>query len=209
MELKTVIMPSFTQQYQHMSYMIEEQWKGYVADLEAEGKRVSGYSRNYTITFPECEHTYAPTLATVHKWIYGDWGPFHISWKVGRLCPFNPEVGRKNMTCCQGNVDRMRCVGLIVEERHVEHLQNADRLVGRVVCYEWNYLLSRAYWDLDSMEMVDTLPDDPQLVAFHIMRRVFRETRWFDWIQEQKRRQSTKRNWLRPLKRKPPISGGR
>lgn len=204
MELRTGISPSFRQRYTPFSYITEDGWDKYVAELEAGGKKIEGRSRDYVITFPEEEYTYAPTLGLVHKWLHGDWGPFYISWKAGRLCPFNPRVGQKNMTCCPGNIKNMRCCGLILEERHIlGHLQNVNRLMGRVVCYEWDYLLSLAYWDLDTDWMVNNLPDDPKLVSFYIMRSVFRSAGWFDWIWEQRqRRNKGLRFWLKPMRRK-------
>lgn len=204
MELKTGVSPSFKQRYTPFSHITEGGWGKYIAELEAEGKKVEGHSRDYVITFPEEEYTYAPTLGLVHKWLHGDWGPFYISWKVGRLCPFNPYVGQKNMTCCPGNIKKIGCCGLILEKRHVlGYLQNAARLVGRVVCYEWDHLLSLAYWDLDTDWLVNKLPDDPRLVASHIMRHVFRSTGWFDWIWEQRQRYNKRPGrWLQPIRRR-------
>ena len=202
MKLITVPTPSFSQRYQPRRPLRWEQWESYKCDLLAEGCTVEGNTFDYTVTWPESEHTYAPTLSTVHKWLYSHWGPFYVSWRLGRLCPFHASVRMKNMTCCHGNIRQLRCQGLPLEERHVRHLPipMQHRLVGRVICYRWAHVLSDAYWEIDTEWLVENLPDDPQLVAFHIMRRVFRETGWFRWARELAARKSKRwGEWLSPF----------
>ncbi len=159
-----------------------------------------GIVRSYIVTMPEIEHTYAPTLAEVHNWLHGDWGPFYCSWRDGQLCPFHPDVQRRNMTCCNGA--RKYCGGLLIERQHV----NTNlRRIGHVICYEWDHVLSIAYWNIPAKELL-ALPDDHKLVAFHIMRRVFRATGWWDWRQEKKRRASKRKpDWLPGMPKRKPL----
>ena len=136
MELITVPTASFSQRYRPSRALTSAQWAAYKRELASQGCTVVGGPYDYTVTWPEGEHTYAPTLALVHRWLHSDWGPFYVSWRSGRLCPFHPLVGTRNMTCCPGNIKRPRCCGLILEERHVAHLPvlKQHRLRGRVVC---------------------------------------------------------------------------
>lgn len=153
--------------------------------------------------FEAYEYTYAPTLAKVHKWLSGDWGPFYLSWKDGELCPFNPQVGSKNMRCVDGSRGVNRCpgIGLLIRPQDVNHLDanTQRRIVGRVICYEWCHRLNNAYWDIPQDELL-AMPDDPRQTAILIMRRVFRESGWFAWRRELKARQHKRKwDWLKPL----------
>lgn len=200
MKLETRMAPPFTSKFQPRSSLSLAQWESYISDLEDEGCQVNGDQFAYTITFPEREYTYAPTLGAVHKWLFDNWGLLYLSWRHGLLCPFDKQVGTKNITCSNGR--RKRCNGLAIHRRLVAHLCEREqrKLIGRVVCYEWCHILSIAYWDIPTAELLE-LPDDINLVAFHIMRRIIRDTGWLDWKRELGRRQNGKRlrDWITPL----------
>jgi len=165
------------------------------------GERLRGSRMEYYITLPAEDYQYAPTLGKVHQWLYGDWGPFYLSWVDGELCPFAPRVGGMNITCSTGR--RKRCGGLLIEKRHINHLSTAMQrhCLGRVICYDWCHVLSRVYWDIPIEELLQ-LPDNPSSVAETILRRVFQESGWFAWRMERRRRRGGKshRDWLRPIK---------
>lgn len=166
---------------------------------ESYGDRWRGGDRYcYKILVPEEEMLVAPTLAKVHNWLFGDWGPLYLSWRDGYLCPFDDRVGRLNITCSAGR--RKRCGGLDVPDRYVTHLppDMRRRCTRRVVCYDWCHVLSRTYWDIPTDDML-ALPDDPSLTAMLILRRVYRESGFAEWFVEHKRRPH-KRDWLKPIK---------
>lgn len=180
MKLKTVVIPEQT---------FKVGWRGKIT------------------TIPEREHTYAPTLATVHNYLHGDWGPFYLSWRDKELCPFDSQVDWKNMTCSEGR--RKRCGGLLIKSDTISHLPPSQqrRTLGRVICYEWCHRLSNVYWDIQSDELLK-MPDDPSYVACVLMRRVFRESGWQEWIREKKRRKDKrKRFWLKPLETRKELYG--
>jgi hypothetical protein len=143
-----------------------------------------GLFRSKWVTLPAIEHTYAPTLVRVHKWLFDEGGPFYWSWFDGALCAFAPQVGTKNITCSEGR-------------RRYSCSLTGDN--GRIICYPWCHEIAMAYWSISRDELLQ-FPDNPQLVAFSIMRRVFRKTGWFDWKRELHNRQ-TKPNhiWLQPI----------
>jgi len=155
--------------------------------------------RPHTETFPATKHTYAPTLASIHDWLWGDCGPLTLSWQNGLLCPFNERVGTMNITCSNGL--RQQCNGVLVTPNNAPFPPTGrKRLIGRVVCFRWCNVLADAYWDIDNAHLFD-LPDDVHLVAHHIMRHIFRSTYWFDWRRELRLRQSGKprRAWFSPI----------
>jgi len=158
------------------------------------------YGRHPPVTFPETEHTWSPTLAAVHKWLWED-GPLYRSWHDGWLCPFHSDVGHKNITCSPGL--RSRCYGILITN---ENRGNSPlKTLGKVVCYEWGHVLTNHYWTLQHEtqdQMIATLPDDTRTVAFHILHLILRSSNWWNWRQEPKRRQTTKQNWLQPIKEK-------
>lgn len=139
------------------------------------------------IEIPETEHTYAPTLAKVHKWLYSDNGPFVLNWPDGALCPFNPQVGIKNMTCCKGNRGIHRCPGI--------GLTNDDW----VGCYAWSHHISHTYWSLDINAIIEQFPDDETIVATHLMDTIFRLSGWYDWLREKHIRKESKTGYRQPM----------
>lgn len=154
-----------------------------------------------TIT-SETGHVYAPVLATVHNYLFDNWGPFSVTWRNGLLCPFAPDIGLKNITCSQGRRDLHLC-GLLIEDRHAVHLPNPQRkkMIGRVMCNPWAHHLIAAYWDIPNDELL-SLPDNPSLVAYYILSRVIRATMWYDWLTERRKRLSLRPyqyNLRRPL----------
>jgi len=154
-----------------------------------------------TVIIPATKHTYAPTLAKVHNWLWGDCGPIALSWQTGLLCPFDDRIHRMNITCSEGA--RSQCGGLLVTPHNAPYPPTGrQRLIGRVVCFRWNNLLGNAYWDIPNAELL-ALPDDVCLVAHYIMHRIFRVTGWVDWRRELRQRQNGKRQraWLHPLAR--------
>jgi len=161
-----------------------------------------GLIRPHIVTLEEITHTYAPTLATVHNWLFSDLGPFSLSWRDGALCPFHPQVGRKNITCCKGRRGIKKCpgIGLTITNQDIKsYLSNQwqrriAKRIGNVQCYEWNHVLAKTYWSL-SFEKLLELPDNPSFVAFIIMRQVFRESGWRNWLMEAKARQNGKKKW--------------
>lgn len=165
------------------------------------------------VTIPERQHTYAPTLATVHRWLWQGWGPFYISWRDGLLCPFHPQVKHKNMTCCTGQrgVGLRRCsgLGMLIELDDVLHLSphKQRQLIGRVVCYEWCHHLAQAYWAISRQELIK-MPDDSQLLITHLMRTTYKQSGWLDWHREKKERESKKKlDWLGPMPCAAPLRG--
>ena len=194
MRLKTVTIPEDTVTQHAYHIFTDEGWERM---KEHYGDKIKGHRGKYTITFPECEHTYAPTLAEVYNWLHGDYGPFHVCWKHGELCPFAESVGHQNTTCSNGL--RKRCNGLLIEDLHTRFMPPKEqrKLIGRVICYKWCHILNEAYWKIPQDELLG-LPDDPGYVAMIIMRRVFRETGWWDWMREKKRRKDKgRRDWLK------------
>lgn len=143
--------------------------------------------RPYTKVFPAHEAIVAPTLQRVHQYMWGDCGPLVLSWHDGWLCPFSERIKTMSITCSGGR--RKRCGGVLCTERNAPYPETGrERLIGRVICYEWCEILSDAYWDIPNDELL-ALPDDDSLAAQYIMRRVFRETDWQYWRMETKRRQ--------------------
>lgn len=153
-----------------------------------------------TVDLLEIQHTYAPTLATVTDWLFSEWGPFHISWRDGELCPFHPGVGRQNFTCSNGLRLSARC-GLVITQQDVRHLSGKlrSRLVSRVACWEWEHRLIDAYWDIPDSDLL-VLPDSPSYVAFMVLRYVYRVTGWARWIREKRARKGKLRSlWFKGL----------
>lgn len=152
------------------------------------------------VVIPKSEHTYAPTLAAVHKWFHSDWGPLYLTWEHGRLCPFDERVGQKNIRCTDGR--RAQCGGLLIKLSHVRHLSEVRqrKMLDKVICYPWCHHLGLAWWDMD----VDTLlamPDEPQTVIFYGLREIWKATGWLDWRRELGLRKKGKRrrDWLKPM----------
>jgi len=140
----------------------------------------------YTKTFPAYEATVAPTLQRVHNYMWGDCGPLVLSWSDGWLCPFADRIKTMNITCSKGR--RKRCGGLLCTEQNAPYPEKGrERLIGRVICYKWSHILSDAYWDIPTEELLE-LPDNDSLVAQHIMKRIFRETGWAKWYRATRER---------------------
>lgn len=140
----------------------------------------------YMTTFPAYEATVAPTLQKAHDYMWGDCGPLVLSWHDGWLCPFADRIDSMNITCSGGR--RKRCGGVLCTERNAPYPQTGrDRLIGRVICYEWSHILSDAYWDIPTEELL-ALPDNVSLVVQHITRWIFRATGWWHWYKETKGR---------------------
>lgn len=147
------------------------------------------------------EATVAPTLVKVHRWLHHDWGPLYLSWLDGALCPFDPQVGRKNMRCVAGRREACPGQGLLIRQRDVTHMDAATqaRTLGRVICYSWCHRLNNAYWAMPQDELL-AMPDDPGETAALILRRVYKDAGWATWRREQRRRRvARKRDWLQPL----------
>lgn len=176
--------------------MTKQQFNEMRARYKEKGEWGGGNRYEYKIIVPEHEVRCVPTLATLHSWFHGDWGPLYLTWKDGLLCPFHSDIGRRNMTCCNGL--RKRCGGLPIRDRHVSHL-STDRqrnLVGRVVCYRWCYVLGRVYWDTSVDEFIE-FDNDLGKAAVGILHMLYHRSGFFDWYFEQRRRNNkSRREWL-------------
>lgn len=167
-----------------------------------------GLVRPHVVTLPEISHTYAPTLAIVHSWLFNDLGPFALSWRDGALCPFHPQVGQKNMTCCEGRRGIKSCpgIGLMITEKDIKSYLSEQwqkriaKRIGHVHCYEWSHILARTYWSLPFQSLLE-LPDNPSFVAFVIVKQVFHQSGWREWLMEKRARQNGKKKWewLKPI----------
>ena len=140
-----------------------------------------GLAVPHLVTLPAVEHTWAPTLSQVHTWLFD--GPFYQSWRDGDVCPFARGKWRTTYTCNEHR--RKSCYGLLTDR-------------GRVICYPWSHRLAAAYWNLANADLL-ALPDDPELVAITILRRVLRAAGWWVWRQERRRRAIRGYEWLEPL----------
>lgn len=171
---------------------------------------VTGIDRRgkpYSTTFPAQTIQSAPTLGIVHSYMWSDYGPLHLTWREGLLCPFHSDVGSKNIHCCDGIRNQNFCrVGRRVTLDDLAHLPQTQqrRYKDRVVCYHWAYHLINAYWDIPD-EYLYPLPDDPGLVCVVVLRRMAHASGWFDWFRELSHRESSRRNWLQPKNLKPPL----
>jgi len=154
------------------------------------------FGKFHTTHFPEHRVLIAPTLSQVHDWLW-DY-PFNYSWRDGLLCPFASSGDRQNTTCSHGL--RTRCLGTLI----TEHLINVElpyerKQIGKVSCYRWSHRLIDAYWNIPITDLL-SLPDDAYLCATIILRRVYRDSGWFEWHRELVRRKNGQRTMrLRPL----------
>jgi hypothetical protein len=143
-----------------------------------------------------------PILSDVHSWLFGDFGPMYANWFDGALCPFASGVRNRNIHCTAGL--RKHCSGLGLDYRNFTgHLDEdlRNRLIGKVTCGEWFHRLADAYWNVDLSQYHDW-PDDPTPVAVDILRKIYRESGWFTWRREEKKRETVSwSSWQSPLEK--------
>jgi hypothetical protein len=166
-----------------------------------------GFPRK-VVTMPAYDWTYAPTLAAIHDWMWGDYGMLYYSWHDGWLCPFHSSIGERNMRCVAGNRGIRQCPGIgMLADDYIDHWPEYRKrqFRGRVICYSWGHLLGLAYWDYVQAHQNEHLaqPDEnARWIAVEVLRNTRRSCGWDDWRKELRLRQQLpryKRRWLQRL----------
>jgi hypothetical protein len=176
---------------------------------------VTGIDRRgkpYTHHFDTYSSIECPTLQQACLFLWRDFGPFDTTWTNDRLCPFHNDVGTKMVRCCEGHRRQRFCrTGHIINIRHIQHLPQPIQvfLADKVICYQWAFRLTDAYWSIPNSELLH-LPDDIPFVSTVLLDKIYRLSGWYAWHNEHNRRLSTpKTQWLRPLPTRPFLSKNR
>jgi len=151
------------------------------------------YSMRFDGYWYNCVHT----LQDAYSHLNADPGALTLNWHDGLLCPFHPDVGRKNIRCCAGRRRPRGCGGLLLTSRLLPQLPNVD---GYVHCYNWEYrLLDALDKIMQDPRQMSQLPDHPRYVAAVLLDYAYLHSQWYAWQEERDRRRDRLHRWLSPL----------